>query len=195
MSAAAYERELARLMGEGWKPGDPIPESLINASNEGSPGAVGVGGAAAVGTPENPMELETMQIRGDIPGGQGGAPQAPQAGGGVFESMTDEDAQMYAGMGDLVKQRGAAEAMRDTVDAEGRYVNQGRTFVAANPLEHLVVGLKRRKGKKDVQGIGEKQTKGRRSLIDLLRRREEEVDPDTIVDSMVMEIDEDERYA
>jgi hypothetical protein len=184
MSAAAYERELARLMGEGWKPGDPIPESLINASNEGSPGAVGIGGASAIGAPENPMQAETMQPA------QAGMENAP----GVFESMTDEDSAMYAGMGDLSKQRGAAEAMRDTEDARGQYVNQGRTFVAASPLEHLVVGAKRYKGKKDVKGIGEKQTKGRKSLIDLLRRREDDIDQDTIVDSMVMEIDEDERY-
>jgi hypothetical protein len=132
-----------------------------------------------------------MQVQGDpLAAPQAGMANAP----GVFESMNDEDAQMYAGMGVLGEERTAAEAMRDTADAEGQYINQGRTFVAANPLEHLVVGLKRRKGKKDVQGIGEKQTKGRRSLIDLLRRREDEIDPNTIVDSMVMEIDEDERY-
>lgn len=196
MSAAAYERELARLMASGWKQGDPIPESLIAASNEGTPGAVSVGGqtgAAAVGTPENPMQLSTMQVQGTPP--PGGAPQAGASAPppGIFGSMSDEDAGMYAGMGDLGKQRAAAEAMRDTADAEGRTVNRGRTFVAASPLEHLVVGAKRYKGKKDVKKIGEKQTKGRKSLIDLLRNKEDDFDEDTIIDGV--DIDENSRYA
>jgi hypothetical protein len=186
--AGTYEEVMAKLMAQGWKPGDPVPEELINAS-AGVDVAPPLGGA---GTMEDPMQLSTMMVQGDP---QGGAPQAqtnpggvvPQAGQsqappGVFESMNDEDSQMYAGMGELRAQKEAAQAMRDTGDAEGKYVNQGRTFVAASPLEHLVVGAKRYKGKKDVKDIGGKQTKGRKSLIDLLRNKKDTVDTETLID-------------
>jgi hypothetical protein len=76
-------------------------------------------------------------------------------------------------MGELKKQRERAEELRDTEDAAGRYLNQGRTFVAAHPLEHLSVGLRRMKGKKKADKIGGKQTEGRRGIIDLLRSKKD----------------------
>lgn len=181
-----YEEVLAKLMAQGWKPGDPMPEELMKAS-----GAEPVGSdqgylAGPEGSFDNPMELSTMMVQGDVqsetaPGGLMGPFQSEMSdapSSGVFANMNDEDAQMYAGMGDLKHQRERAQAMRDTEDAKGRYVNQGRTFVAASPLEHLVVGAKRWKGKKDEGGVGEKQTKGRRSIIDLLRNKEDLTDED-----------------
>ena len=31
-TTGTYEEVLAKLMGQGWKPGDPIPEELMKAS-------------------------------------------------------------------------------------------------------------------------------------------------------------------
>lgn len=185
-----YEETLAKLMREGYQPGvDPVPEELI----ESDPNAEAVGSnqgylAGPEGSFDNPMELSTMMVQGDVqsetapggakPGFLAGGEMAPPPSSGVFAGMSDEDADMYAGMGDLKHQRDRAQAMRDTEDAKGRYVNQGRTFVAASPLEHLAVGAKRWKGKRDEKKVGEGQTKGRRSLIDLLRNKEDLTDED-----------------
>jgi len=161
---------MQRLLALGWKQGDPIPE-WFRAVNPGITAA-----AAPEGTPQNPMQLSPMQVQGDA--SPMGPPQPAQAGAGtaastgVFADMSEEDAQKYAGMGELRKQRERAEALRDTEDAKGRYLNQGRTFVAASPLEHLSVGLRRYKGKKKSDVIGGKQTEGRKSLIDLLRNKD-----------------------
>jgi hypothetical protein len=104
-----------------------------------------------------------------------GTPQAGSGTGafeGIFDNMTDEQADKYAGMGDLKKQYGQAEAMRDTEALEGFLVNQGRTYVADSPIAHIVRGAKIYKGAKDVKKIGKEQTEGRRSFIDLLRQRD-----------------------
>lgn len=181
-----YERVMAKLLKSGWTPDQGVPEELIMASQMDQAGAVGVKPAPTAypeGSMENPMELSTMNVTGSppqAPQAGGGGPQAPQAGAappprpGIFEGMSDEDADRYAGMGDLERQMGVAEGLRTTEDAKGYSVNQGRTFVAANPLEHLVVGLKRRKGKKETDRLGGEQTKGRRSIIDLLRNRDKD---------------------
>ncbi len=185
MASANYEAIMSKLLASGWTPADGIPEELIAASNADNPGSVEVGGPYPEGSPENPMELSTMEVRATAPQAEtnpGGVVPGLDDSVGVFAGMDDEDADMYAGMGELKQQREYADAMRNTDDAEGRYVNQGRTFVAASPLEHLVVGAKRMKGKKDSNKIGGKQTKGRRSLIDLLRNKDEEVDTETIMD-------------
>jgi hypothetical protein len=118
------------------------------------------------------------------------AMETPQAGAGsgafegIFEGMTDEAADKYAGMGDLKKQREQAEAMRDTEALQGFLVNQGRTYVADSPIAHIVRGAKIYKGTKDVKKIGGKQTEGRRSFIDLLRKR------DKVDEELVEEEDE-----
>jgi len=167
---------MQKLLASGWKQGDPVPAWFIEQDPSAS-----VGGPA-VGSPQNPMQLSTMQVQGDA--SPMGPPAPAQAGAGtaastgVFASMSDEDAQKYAGMGELKKQAERAEDLRDTEDAKGRYLNQGRTFVAASPLEHLSVGLRRYKGKKKVEDIGGKQTEGRKSLIDLLRNKKEVTEED-----------------
>lgn len=170
------QEAMQRLLALGWKQGDPIPE-WFRAVNPGITAA-----AAPVGSPGNPMQLNTMQVQGDA--SPMGPPRPPAAGEGtpastgVFAGMSDEDAQRYAGMGELRKQRERAEALRDTEDAKGRYLNQGRTFVAASPLEHLAVGLRRRKGRKETEKIGGKQTEGRKGIIDLLREKKEVTEED-----------------
>ena len=98
-----------------------------------------------------------------------------------------------AGMGDVDRQMSLAEEMRGTADAEGYSVNRGRTFVAANPLEHAVVGAKRWKGARDAKRLGTEQTKGRRSFIDLLRNRDKDDFSETEVDYQFME--SEDRYA
>jgi len=185
-----YEEVLAKLMREGYQPGvDPVPEALIDSD----PNAEVVGSnqgylAGPEGSFDNPMELSTMMVQGDVqsetapggakPGFLAGGEMEPPPSSGVFAGLSDEEAQKYAAMGDLKHQRDRAQAMRDTDDAKGRYVNQGRTFVAASPLEHLVVGAKRWKGKKDEKKVGGKQTEGRRGIIDLLRNKKDLTDED-----------------
>jgi len=171
---ASSQAAMQRLLASGWKQGDPIPDWFIAADPSASVGPAP--GPAQPGTMDNPLQLDTMMVQGDAsPMG----PPAPQAGAGtaastgVFAGMSDEDAQKYAGMGELRLQKERAEELRDTEDAAGRYLNQGRTFVAANPLEHLSVGLRRMEGKKRSRAIGEKQTEGRRSIIDLLRNKKD----------------------
>ena len=173
---------MQRLLASGWKQGDPIPQWFIAQDPSAS---VGTGGPA--GTMNNPMQLPPMQVRGQGPMGppapqdQMGPPQAGAGTGattGVFAGMSDADARQYAGMGELRVQKDRAESLRDTEDAKGRYLNQGRTFVAASPLEHLSVGLRRYKGKKKSREIGEKQTAGRKSIIDLLREKKDLTEED-----------------
>ena len=69
--------------------------------------------------------------------------------------MTPEqiDALMELGVlqgdiGTLDRQLAQAEQLRATPDARGRYA--GRTFVAANPLEHVATGLDRIRGERDI---------------------------------------------
>lgn len=177
---ASSQAAMQRLLAAGWKQGDPIPEWFIAADPSASVGP-------SYGTMDNPMQLSTMEIHGQIPKGPvdpmdtWGPPQAGEGTGaatGVFAGMSDEAAERYAGMGELRKQRERAEELQDTEDAAGRYLNQGRTFVAAHPLEHLSVGLRRMKGKKRAKEIGEKQTEGRKGIIDLLRSKKDLTEED-----------------
>lgn len=167
-SASEYEQVLEKLYAMGWTPDQGVPAELIEASNRDQGGSIGVGDPVVYPTGEPPS----------------GAPQAmpeatgtPQAGegtgafGDVFADMTDEQADKYAGMGDLRKQKEQAEAMRDTEALEGYLINNGRTYVADSPIAHVVRGAKIYKGKKDSDRIGGEQTEGRRSFIDLLRKR------------------------
>jgi len=171
---------MQKLLASGWKQGDPIPEWFVTQDASASVGA-------KEGSPENPMELSTMHIAGTAP--EGSAPQAgaaPQAGqGSIYDNMSDEDIAKFGGMGDLKRQQAQAQEMRKTKTAEGQYVNQGRTFVAASPLEHLVVGAKRFKGARDSKKIGGKQTEGRVSIIDLLRNKGKKQNLETIIDGSI----------
>jgi len=182
----SYQQTLQKLMAQGWKPGDAVPTELIEASNDVSvaPDAAQLG---KVGSPSNPLELSTMTVIGSPPSApQAGA--APQAGSGsIYDGMTDEQVGEFGAMGDLRRQQAQAQEMRGTKDAKGKYLNQGRTYVAASPLEHLVVGAKRFKGQRDAKKIGAKQTKGRTSMIDLLRDKKKGpgVNKDTIVDGEI----------
>ena len=150
-----YEQRMNELYASGWQPGDPLPPDFFEA---------GPDGVYAAG--EAPPPTGQPQ---PLPGGTAQPPQPGQPG--VWEGMTDEEAQRYAGMGDLRRQMAQAEALRDTEALKGRYVNQGRTFVADHPLAHIVRGARIYKGQKDVKRIGKEQTEGRRAIIDLLRRR------------------------
>jgi len=179
-TTSEYEKVLEKLYAQGWTPDQGVPQELIEASNRDRGGSVGVGDPPVYPTGEPPS----------------GAPQAmpeametPQAGAGsgalegIFAGMTDEDADVYAGMGDLGRQRKQAEAMRDTEALEGFLVNQGRTYVADSPIAHIVRGARIYKGTKETKKIGKKQTEGRRSFIDLLRKR------DKVDDELVEEED------
>jgi hypothetical protein len=168
-SASEYEKVLEKLYAQGWTPDQGVPTELIEASNRDQGGSVGVGDPPVYPTGEPPS---------GAPGALPEATATPQAGAGtgalegIFENMTDEAADKYAGMGDLGRQRKQAEAMRDTEALEGFLVNNGRTYVADSPVAHIVRGAKIYKGTKDTKKLGKEQTKGRRSFIDLLRKRD-----------------------
>lgn len=177
---STYEQKMHELILSGkWKPGDPVPTELIEAS-----AGVGVGPGLPdpVGSPDNPLELEAMTVIGQPPK----AGQAPQAGyASIYDDLGPQDVKQLAGMGDLERQLGVAEAMRDTERLKGRYVSQGRMYVADSPLAHIVRGTKIYKGGKRAREIGEEQTAGRQTIIDLLRNRNREnadLDIDQIVD-------------
>lgn len=140
------------------------------------------------GSPMNPLELPTMEVRGTPPAQAGGAPQpvqaapspsgttpppspaqAPEAGSptSIFDNPDAVDSVL--GMGELNRQMAQAEALRDSSGPEGRYVANGKIYVAGNPLEHLSTGLKRYKGHKDTKRIATEQQDAKKALIDLLR--------------------------
>lgn len=76
------------------------------------------------------------------------------------------------GMGERAGQMARADAMRTAESPQGRTVNNGRTYVASNPLEHLVSGYGKYKGTKDVKRLEKEQTAAKKSIIDALRQQQ-----------------------
>ena len=106
---------------------------------------------------------------------------APPAQGGpdVYDSLGAETLGALMNMGGLQDQMETAKGLRDkTVD--GMTINNGRTFVAGNPLAHAVNAYGQYKGRKDVKRIGEEQAAERTKLLEALRNagkpKEEEDD-------------------
>jgi hypothetical protein len=171
--ANKYEQKLHELILSGqWQPGDPVPVELIDASNDVGVGPVDIG------------ELPTMTIQGTAPST---APSEQPGFKSIYDELSDEDLKKFGAMGDLERQLAQAEAMRTTDPLKGRYVNQGRTYVADSPLAHIVRGAQIYKGTKDVGRIGGEQTAGRQTIIDLLRNRNRDradIDLDDITDNL-----------
>lgn len=98
-----------------------------------------------------------------------------------LEDMTEEDLQKLVELGVIDEQMAEnqrqmrlAEELRFQKGPEGRQA--GRTYVAANPLEHLGTGIQqwqaqKRMGELEKQRgeMGQQQTEGRKSYWDVLR--------------------------
>ena len=108
-----------------------------------------------------------------------------------LEGMTEEELQLLMELGiapeqmdSIQRQRKTAEELRYGAGPQGR--DTGRTFVAANPLEHLANGIQRYQAKKDMDRLGSEETallgrtvEGRKTFYDMLRGkgRNSSVDP------------------
>lgn len=165
--------------------GMPMPESPM-------PSATPVAQSAPV-APAGPVNPQQVRVAGASPMGSP-KPQAPGVAGppmtpqgppmppqgppspsrpapGVFDSLDDETAQSLMGLGDKERQMKYAEMLRDQDAPLGMHVNQGRTYVAGNPLAHAASAYGKFKGKRDADRIGGEQTEGRMKILDLLRGR------------------------
>lgn len=97
-----------------------------------------------------------------------GAPQAPQAGQNPYGLDPKVVEAMLGTYGDQLelgaqeKQLAQAQALRDQVAPEGR--SSGRVYTAANPLEHLGVGIQRYKAMKKAEGIEGDMAERRRRI-------------------------------
>lgn len=97
--------------------------------------------------------------------------------------MTDEELDELVGLGVIgddiaenIRQRRVAEELRYRAGPEGRQA--GRTYVAANPMEHIGEAMQKYTAHKDMRRLDEErkvlgvdQTTGRRTFWDLLRRK------------------------
>jgi hypothetical protein len=167
---AAGRRELNDYLAK-WEKDKGLPPSDLEISQ-------GVG-ADAAGEQQGPPE----------PGGQvaagTGAGNTPNDSS-VFDNLDPATAQALMGLGDKDRQLAYAEKMRDQDAPSGRYVSNGRIYVGASPIEQGMSAYTRFRGAKDAKRIGEEQTQGRLSVLDLLRGKKQNVDsaPETVADNM-----------
>ena len=148
-------------------PFGPQPPAPAAMAPPAGPTQVKVAGAQGVGAP--PPGSGGPQMPPAPPQGPPSPPPAPAAG--ILESMDDKTAAMFMGLGDKERQMKFAEMLRDQGPASGTHVNQGRTFVAASPIEHGVRAYGMFKGRRDGDRIGREQTEGRMGILNLLRGR------------------------
>jgi len=148
-------------------PGEADWRSKQNAS------PLAMGQPPSPGPTQSPLEGNASSPPPGV--GAGGSPvapvaAAPQAQGGpnVYDSLGAESLGSIMNMGGLQDQMETAKGLRDkTVD--GMTINNGRTFVAGNPLAHAVNAYGQYKGRKDVKRIGEEQAAERMKLLEVLR--------------------------
>lgn len=120
----------------------------------GAQGAPATPPAASVGPPE-PTQVP---------------PEPPSAGSKSMLETTDPAVlQQILGLGDLERQLAFAEKMRDQENPSGRYVSNGRIYVAGSPLEHGVAAFQKFRGKRQADQIGKDQIAGRSRILDILK--------------------------
>lgn len=88
-----------------------------------------------------------------------------------------EAVESVLGMGENNRQMRYAEAMRDQAMPEGRYVSNGRLYVAGSPFEHLGVGYAKYKAGKRANQLGEKNMDAKRAIIEALRDKANKPEP------------------
>lgn len=129
----------------------------------GAPAAVASGGAGGQVTTGPPAPAQ----------GPPEPPPAPVAGSpSTLDQISPEMAQQLMSLGDKERQLALAEKMRDQEGGKGRTVSNGRIYVAGSPLDAGITAYQKFKGKRDADRIGEEQTAGRMSILDLLRKNQ-----------------------
>lgn len=83
-------------------------------------------------------------------------------------------------MGDRNRQMEYAEGLRSMETPGGRYVSNGRVYVASNPLEHIAKGVGAYKGTKDIKRLEGEQTDAKKAIIDALRTKKPEEEKDKL---------------
>ena len=150
---------------EQMPPSSPGPASVPQGSNASSPSP----GAGAGGSPVDPVApIAAAPIAA--------APQA-QGGPSVYDSLGAESLGAIMNMGGLEDQMETAKGLRDKT-VEGMTINNGRTYIAGNPLAHAVNAYGQYKGRKDVKRIGEEQAAERMKLLEVLRNVGKPVEDD-----------------
>ena len=145
------------------------------------------------GSPMNPMELSTMEVRGTPPGQE---PQvSDQAAGAVSPSspapaatpetqqaslmdrLGPEGLETLLDQGGIDEQRDQAMYLRNKEGPQGLGgVGRMNTYVAASPLAHLASGVEKHRAKKDIKRLRDEEKEGNRIMLDLLRGKEKELD-------------------
>ena len=144
----------------------------------------------AEGSPMNPMELSTMEVAGTPPvqataPSQAPAPVATPAEQQAVSSPSSpsvmsespsifdnpEAVESVLGMGGRNREMQYAEGMRNMDTPQGRYVSNGRVYVASNPLEHAAKVYGAYKGNKMIKGLEEEQMEAKKAIIEALRNK------------------------
>jgi hypothetical protein len=95
-----------------------------------------------------------------------GPPEPPSSSPSPYDDP--ELVKQTVGMSDLDRQLALAEAMRDQEAPGGRYLSNGRMYVASSPLEHGVSAFQRFRGGRQAKKIGEQQVAGRQRIAETL---------------------------
>lgn len=99
------------------------------------------------------------------------APPSSEPLGSIFDDMDPLVIEQILQLGDKDRQLAHAEAMRDQENPNGRYVSNGRIYVAGSPLEHGVAAFGKFRGKRQADRIGQEQIEGRRRILDILKKQ------------------------
>lgn len=152
-------------------PAAPVNPALLGQlRNGGGPGAPPQGVAPPAGPPAGAGGQGTVGPPDPMQGPPDPTPPAPPPSPDLLDQVTPEMAQELMSLGDKERQLALAEKMRDQDTARGRSVNQGRTYVAASPLEHAATAYQMYRGGKEAKKIGEESTASRVKILDLLRK-------------------------
>ncbi len=128
----------------------------------GAPGAPSAGPTGPAGSGSPPTEGPPVPTEGP--------PEPPSAGSSSMLEQTDPAIlQQILSLGDVDRQMALAEAMRDRESPEGRYVSNGRMYVAGSPLEHAATAFGKFRGKRQADKLGKEQIAGRMRILDILK--------------------------
>lgn len=87
-----------------------------------------------------------------------------------------EAVEAVLGMGGRNREMDYAEGMRSMEQPGGRYVSNGRVYVASNPLEHIAPVVGKYKGTKKIKELEKEQMGAKQAIIDALREKKDDED-------------------
>ena len=97
---------------------------------------------------------------------------APAAGSteSIYDRLGPEGLEMLLNQGSIDDQMAQAQYLRNKEGPKGLSgIGKHNSYVAANPLSHLVSGIEKYRAKKDIKRLREEEKEGNRTIIDLLR--------------------------